>query len=402
MTLGERTRAHLNAFDVLRLAAAFLVFWSHCFMLTGGDDPLLSRAGIAASEVGLMMFFAMSGFLVTRSWLSDPNWRAYARKRALRLMPGLIVVVTLTAFVLGPLVTSFSLVAYFTDPQTYFYVVRNSLLLTPRANLPGVFTDNVFAFPNAVNGSLWTLPVEAGAYVAIALAASLFAGVRARYAAVVIGVGLVLLSPMVNLEVRIPVGTDGRFLPTIAELYVAFAVGALMWLERERLSLRWRYVALCVGALALLRTSVWNDAAYALTIPYLTIFAAFRLPAAVRKLTDRTGDLSYGIYITAYPLQQTVAHVYGPSLGAWTMMVLAAPLIFLAAALSWHYVEKPALARKYRSVPAPAPAGDVLAASAGGRRQPFRRYRPQHAPHVADLVPPAVEVSAVGAGDDVE
>ncbi len=152
VTGGVGTRTGL--FDWLRLGGAFAVLVGHSYVLTG-NPPLL---GIGWHAYGVMLFFAISGYLITGSWQADPDPLRYAVKRARRIMPGLIVVVLATALVLGPLLS--------VDPAAYWagawrYVWRNVLLL-PLHVLPGVFTAN--PYPVAVNGSLWTLPVEVFMY----------------------------------------------------------------------------------------------------------------------------------------------------------------------------------------------------------------------------------------------
>ena len=63
------------------------------------------------------MFFIISGFLVTRSVMTQPTLVDYAVARFLRLFPALLVACIGIAFVLGPVVTSASLGEYFTDPR---------------------------------------------------------------------------------------------------------------------------------------------------------------------------------------------------------------------------------------------------------------------------------------------
>src|SRR3954470_23246436 len=92
-----------NNFDVLRLIAAMLVLFAHSFDLLGRPEPL---GYLGWGDVGVTIFFAISGFLVARSWALNPRLGPFAAKRALRLMPGLIVAVLFCALVLGPIMTS--------------------------------------------------------------------------------------------------------------------------------------------------------------------------------------------------------------------------------------------------------------------------------------------------------
>src|SRR6478736_9794871 len=159
--LGDRVSDRDNNFDVLRLLAAWAVLVSHSFALVGEAEPL-HQFNASLGNVGVLVFFAVSGLLIRRSWEYDPSPRDFWAKRALRLLPALATVGVLTAFVLGPLVTAASLTTYFTSWETWVYPFRVAFLLPFGATLPGVFDDNVYA--GAVNGPLWSLPVEVFAY----------------------------------------------------------------------------------------------------------------------------------------------------------------------------------------------------------------------------------------------
>jgi peptidoglycan/LPS O-acetylase OafA/YrhL len=298
------------------------------------------------------MFFAMSGFLIAKSWTDQPRTLPFAAKRALRLLPGLAVAVTLTALVMGPLVTTLSPGAYLTSLDPYVYVVRNAFLITFSGTLPGVFTDNVY--PNAVNGSLWTLPVEACAYVGAALL-GLMTGLRRPV--VLLGLlvlALALLSPRVDLASHLSHGGGGvasADFNIVLTVLGAFCAGMLIWSARDRVVLRW---PILLGLLALWVVSWrsnWQPLALDLFVSYAVIFAAFRLPEAARALTRRVGDLSYGVYIYAFPIQQLVAHLWGPGLTPGVMFLLATPPVVALAYCSWRLVEAPALALKRRVAP---------------------------------------------------
>jgi len=168
---GSRT----NHFDVIRLIASILVVFSHSFNLSHGKvlgkqyEPLmqLSRGKITLGGIAVLVFFVISGFLITASFDKDKNLLSFFRKRCLRIYPGLIVVVILTAFVLGPLMTELPLWDYFKNPETYSYLLNNIGFIRYQDFLPGVFQYNIV--PNYINGSLWTLKYELLCYISTAL-----------------------------------------------------------------------------------------------------------------------------------------------------------------------------------------------------------------------------------------
>src|SRR3954469_13920877 len=143
-TLGARSRGRDNAFDVLRLLGAVLVLVSHSFVLAGVAEPKLGDSSLGV--LGVEIFFAISGFLVTASWLADPRPRAFLAKRGLRIMPALLVTVAVSAFLLGPLLSTLSAGSYASASGTvsYFFdnavaVVSGGTLRHVAYTLPGVF-----------------------------------------------------------------------------------------------------------------------------------------------------------------------------------------------------------------------------------------------------------------------
>ena len=355
--LEDRSRSRDNNFDLLRLAAATMVLVSHAFPLSGAHEPFFGLPGHSLGAFGVEIFFAISGFLVARSWWRDPRLRAFAAKRALRILPGLMVAALLTAFVIGPLFTDLSLGAYLTTPETYGFVARNWTLFTINELLPGVFADNVF--PLAVNGSLWTLPLEVFAYGV--LAALGIAGVlRRRAMLLVLLAGLfVVTSPYSGIDLNVssvPGGVDGGKIDLGLHLLAIFLTSTALFLYRERVPLHPALLAVAVGAIAL---NGWlPDAGATLTtlaIPYAVLFLACARRTRLNVLT-RPGDVSYGIYVYAFPVTQSVVAVMGGSGPVAAVVLVSFVLTYGAAYASWRLVEAPALRLRARRAPAPVPA----------------------------------------------
>ena len=244
--LEDRLRRRGNNFDVLRLLAASLVLFSHSYALTDNAEPFAEISGWTFGEVGVVMFFAMSGFLIAKSWSDRPQLVPFAVKRALRILPALVVAVSVTVFVIGPLFTTLPLSSYFSDPVTWLYLVRCSLLITFFGTLPGVFEDN--PYPDAVNGSLWTLPVEACCY---AMAAMLGTLGLLRRSAVLGAFGFLLIlfvTPLSPFSDAPAGGTTGGNLTLVIMLGATFVLGSLAYSVRARLHLSW---AIVVGLMEL-------------------------------------------------------------------------------------------------------------------------------------------------------
>ena len=160
---------HDNNADFVRFIAAAAVVVSHAYPLAArnADEPLVRLSGgqTTLGTLAVTTFFALSGYLITQSWLRRRDLGAFAAARALRILPGLAVVVALTVFVYGPLLTTLPVLRYFVKYETVRYLGAVALWHMP-FTLPGVLEDVPFTARG--NGSLWTLWYEVVCYAAIA------------------------------------------------------------------------------------------------------------------------------------------------------------------------------------------------------------------------------------------
>lgn len=163
-SIGDYLNGKQNNFDFLRFLAATLVIVSHSFPLTGFREIAVLHNTLGGH--GVFIFFLISGFLITRSYLASNNVFLFFKARLLRIFPALIVVILLTIFVLGPAVTSIPLDQYFANKSTY-QMLNNILLHSISYKLPGVFEQNPYKY--SVNGSLWTLKYEFTFYIFVAV-----------------------------------------------------------------------------------------------------------------------------------------------------------------------------------------------------------------------------------------
>ncbi len=343
------TRA--NNFDFLRALAALSVLYGHMFVLMGQPVPML--LGTSLHGLGIDIFFCVSGYLITLSWQADPVPARFIRRRALRILPGLAGVLVFSVFVLGPLVTTLPLGAYFSAGQTWRYL--GNIVLFPRIHhdLPGVFAQN--PFPGAVNGSLWSLPVEVLMYVLSTLIGLIvLAAVRFALPKPLSGplpwhllAGAVLWGFLVAVEASGQQGffVGGSDLTNLAGLGLYYIGGAVLALCPRRLALRADIALLIVAALVVMPASALPFGLRALMFAYAVLsFAAGSSFAGFA----RPGDFSYGLYLYAFPVQQVVAaHLHG-IIGVHLAALISAAGALVLAALSWHFIEAPALRLKPR------------------------------------------------------
>jgi peptidoglycan/LPS O-acetylase OafA/YrhL len=364
-TIAYAMSSRNNNFDVLRLFAALLVLWGHSYPLTAdGKDDIFSKCLFGYDIAGgfaVMIFFVISGFLVTKS-ASERTTKEYLAARALRILPALACVVLFTVIVIGPILTNLSLIDYFLDRWTQSYLT-NIFVFGIQYDIPSA--TGRLLYPGAINGSLWTLSLECGFYVILAVlfhfrlftprTAFVFiaAAVLANfYCAYVLGLSWNRPGPNV---------WKGAPLYQTAVNGSAFLLGSAFWIYRDRISLSAGMVLVCAVALFAAQ-GTWSAAiVYSLTVPYLVMFFALGTPFKINLRP--IGDLSYGVYLVAFPIQQTVIGLLGPQIYATKVSLIATPIVLAIAYFSWWFIEKPCLSLKRGSLHSP---GVKRAASVGG------------------------------------
>lgn len=332
-----------NNFNLLRFVAAFAVLFSHCFPLTTGtndSEPLSRLLGTTLGGVAVDVFFITSGFLVAGSLASGRGLTAYARARMLRIYPAATVAALLTVLVLGWHFTTHASTVYFTDLKTWHYLLKNSVLLFGvRMNLPGVFAD--LPFPVTVNGSLWTLPFELRLYLALGVVFWIVGRWPARASAAMRQA--VLLIALATLAAWLALGNTGYAGFRFTAL---FFCGASFMHYRERVPMSRLIFAAAVAAATL--AAIAGPSAFALVYPlvigYLTLWLAY-VPRGVIRRFNTLGDYSYGVYIYAFPIQQSVVAL-NPGIGWLPLFGWSASLTLLLGVASWHLIERPALRLK--------------------------------------------------------
>ena len=332
-----------NSLDLLRLVAATLVLYSHQYALGGLPEPSFFGWN-SFGGAGVTIFFFLSGMLVWSSWERDSNLRRFFIRRSLRIFPALWVVVLVSVFVLGPLFSLLPLGQFFSELETWRYL--STALLVTRNILPGVFADN--PIPYVVNGSLWTLPVEFVCYISVAVIGS----VKSIGKSVVIGVNLALVALLATYATLI-VGV--RFSPHF-EMLAIFWFGVFYGycqnrsvneMKNERLLI----ILFSIALLFFLLLGTRGVERFA-----MLCFAAMSVHFALRhsfgeRLTYYLGDLSYGVYIFAFPVQQIVVH-WGKEFGLNFLISFGLSLMgtMVLAYASWHIVEKKSLRFKPRTM----------------------------------------------------
>jgi peptidoglycan/LPS O-acetylase OafA/YrhL len=372
--------------DGLRATAAAAVFLHHASFLTGVTFHSRAGAFFARFDIGVPIFFTLSGFLLSRPYLDAivddrplPDWRAFYRRRVLRIIPAYWVALTATYVWLRP---DSATKAHGIDFPLHYLLLQ-------------IYPADTF--PRGISPA-WTLAVEATFYAALPLLAALayhyvrpFATVSRR---AVVLLGGLLVSLLASLAYRtLLYGTGGPLQAVLwlPGMFGEFAIGIAMallasWARRREVArpitdylgrhdlLWWSFAALLlvfqatqIGLERGLAHANWDRELYS-EIVRIGIATFLLLPVAfgpqdrgvVRRFlrswpVASFGVISYGVFLWHVPLIEAVINWTGrhpfldwskPGMGVLSRDVLVpVALAFVASVvagtLSWFVVEKP-------------------------------------------------------------
>lgn len=339
-----------NCFDLLRTMAALTVLFSHSFALSGLPQPMAGQETTLGS-LAVWVFFAISGYLIAQSSLASSTVQSFATKRLLRIMPALLILLVLSVFVAGPLLTQLSVGDYFANSHSWAYLVRNPAFGN-QGELPGVFNNLPLA--GEFNGSLWTIKYELLMYALLGAGMAMVQRSQllpfcAGLAAVFFILTLAHHCGLVDLNIvfwRLEGLSDLR-MDRVSLLGCLFFSGAVLAFRYPN-----RHAAhLVIGSVIFIfifRNTALFRPFTALLLPLIVIYIARGGGEILRHLKPRH-DLSYGIYLYAFPVQQTIASFGFTGWQQWPFSLGASAVATVALAyLSWIFVERPALNLKRR------------------------------------------------------
>lgn len=335
-TIAAHMARRRDNFLLLRIVAALAVIYGHSFVLAkaDGSNDIFLRNGwpMYSGDIAVSMFFVISGFMVSGSYLARADLVEFAKARLLRIVPAFALVLVLCAYVLGPLMTTLHAGDYLRDPSVLAYVTKNLHFSSDMAwHLPGVFKEST---RDVVNGSIWTLPAEMRMYVLVA-AFGVLGLLSTRWLGTAVLAGVLWLG-VVSPE-YIPLHQDWFRLAGF------FALGVLVQLHKDRLHARHAVMLVLVLLVYLSMRTKSMPWLFALCLAYFCFWFAYCTPTW--RALDRWGDPSYGIYLWGWPVQQ-VLMANMPGLSPWNNFLAATVVATLLGYLSWWCLERPALKLK--------------------------------------------------------
>ncbi len=328
-----------SGFDYLRLVLAVLIAFQHCTSLSQNIN-LWDTAAQPLLLTLLPMFFCLSGFLVAGSLLRCKTILKFLGLRIIRIFPALMTEVLLSAFIIGPIATTYPLVKYFSDSKFRAYLLN--MIGDIHFDLPGLFQNNITHF---VNYQLWTVPWELYCYVSISII-SIIAMRKHRIITLIVTISI-LISYLVIHGIRHNFDFSfGSYSVPGFFLVFSFLVGACAFMYKEKIPHSFTLFAVSTIFTVLFAITEHNRFAVGnylslFTICYMTIYLGSLNPRRLKFIS--ASDYSYGIFLYHYVIQQT-CYQFLPVTHHWYWMALiSGVIVFMAAAASWHLIEKPAL-----------------------------------------------------------
>lgn len=357
-----------NSFDVVRLIAALAVLVSHFYGMAGRRAPLDGFWGTDEDLGGLavIIFFGLSGYLITESILKGASFRFYITSRLLRIYPALLVCLGV-CILAGTALTRLSLDQYFSAQTSQFFLGNVfPFFWQEQRFLPGVFVPPW----DAMNAPLWTIKYELACYIAT-LTVFLVPQAWRRYAfaALCVLAVSIWLTPVESWQIPSAATVDDRVLRFeyfnvgFFRYYAAiFFLAAIARIVVGNSSYRWLGIFLFMGCVYALF--------YGTPVAMLALLGTLALAGVCAGCSSllyfngiyrrKIGDLSYSTYLYGWPISNFCLLSFYPAIGFWPTMLLAAGITLAVAWVSWTIIERPALRLKHRvpttSLLAPAPA----------------------------------------------
>lgn len=334
---------HYNNFDFLRLFFASAVIISHSFPLTAREE-IFAKWSSGQFDLGALsvhIFFAISGYLIFQSLQRSKNIADYIWKRILRLYPALIAVLLITMLILPLVYDGKNIVK---ELSYWSYLFNGLSLYNLQYHVAGVFENN--PYPKSINGSLWTLSYEFTMYISFL---ALFAVRKNKLSLYLL---LFAFSAMYLASVFRPDLLSGILKhiqinsQNLYRLGSYFLAGALLtFVNLPRFNTTFFRCTLFVVLLTSIFFYKFKFVA-PVVLPILVISIGILQTKYISKIGLKLGDISYGMYIYGFLVQQLLLHYF--NLSTYLLMVISLIITFIPAYLSWHLIESKAL--QYKSV----------------------------------------------------
>ena len=353
-TLGDSSTGTDNNLNLVRLIAASMVMYMHSLALCQANQEAdlmytLTFHKALSGQVGVDIFFVISGFLIYRSYERGNNIIKYLKARFLRIWPLLAVFILSTTYIFGPMFTSVSHKEYYADPWVKEYLL-NLVFVSGRNRLPGVFA---FHINQSSNGSIWTLQFEVICYLLVLGFVPLCKKYKkAIFAIIAISLGIFLLFSY-GIKEGSFMGLSNTPFINFGRLSMEFEIGAMYYIYRDKIVLSFKYFLIAVVGVLAVPYFADYEIAFALFGAYIVMYIGFGY-YGISKLYNKVGDISYGVYVMSFFIQQRLIDVMGASpdgyqvlhMDPYINLLMTAIIVIPLSFTSWHLFEKQLLKLK--------------------------------------------------------
>lgn len=324
-----------NNLDFLRLLFSSLVIVSHSYPLTDRKEWFgeITNGQMALGSLSVECFFIMSGYLIFTSLKNSKSMISYLWKRILRIFPALVGLVLVTGIILSFVTSNWM---FMISTKFIKYSINLLSLYNIRYAIGDIFSTN--PYPYAINGSLWSLSYEFTMYLLVGL---LF-WVRKSKATIYIFLLIYLATSLLYYYESSFLRNEFLILKLdIGQLYKLtsyFIAGSLLsFVDLKKYNSLWLRSTLFCILLGSLIIGVFRELSM-VVLPIFILLVANTSTPYLRSVAKKTGDLSYGIYIYGFLMQQVLMYYF--DINTWVLTIIALSISFVFAYLSWHLIEK--------------------------------------------------------------
>ncbi|RDC56219.1 acyltransferase [Pedobacter chinensis] len=340
-TIDQLYNPKSNSIGFLRLILALMVIMQHSFVLNNELEPLTSIGFLSSGAIGVHSFFILSGFLISSSWINNPNFINFSLRRILRIFPAFWVCLIVVAFIFVPItliLNKTSSIDFDLIKSQCTYLLYNLSLII---NQPDILNLTHGLAERSLNGSLWTLSWEFLFYVLLAIVG--FFGLLSKRK---IWITLLIIICIITYwfsDCKCTIFLKLYVSENVAILPYMFGVGVLCAIYKKHIP--HSHLLFCLSVIAWLLDIKYNEhlPLHPFFLSYILMWLMINLPI---KSFEKHGDYSYGIYIYHFPIIQIILLTTGVVIPSYLLFFVVLIPTFLMAYLSWKYVEEPSLSLK--------------------------------------------------------
>lgn len=319
-------------FNTARLILSLIVVFAHIRDLTE-IQVIYNYTSFLNSDYAIKSFFAISGFLVFKSYLLTKNFNNFSLKRLYRIYPAYVVTIIFCIYI-GFICSTLDFNSFIFSKVTLKYILSNLLFLNfLEPTLPLSLIGNPHT---ALNGSLWTIKIEILFYLFTPFLIYFYRKIGASvYIISIIGMSSLWVIHFTNYNATPDAIILSRQLPAQIPYY---AFGGLIYLNKFLYrNIKYFAISSCIILFLFdsqLITLVFKPIFYSTLIIYLC--TGIQLPFQnIIKI-----DFSYGIYLFHFPIIQYLIYNRYFEINIILSVTMAVIFSFIASFICWYFVER--------------------------------------------------------------